>query len=93
MRLGARVQAAVACGINSKCLWRSYKTPGITQALADEHLKTAGLVSLRDGWIRSALRGAGCRVLWELRGSNPQATRRLTIFNFRNLFSPQHLVL
>lgn len=52
IRLGVRVQAAVACGITSKGPWRSSKTPGINQALSDEYLKKAGLVSLRDGWIK-----------------------------------------
>jgi len=52
MRLGVHVQAAVACGITSKGPWRSSKTPGINQALSNELLKKAGLVSLRDGWIK-----------------------------------------
>jgi len=51
MRLGVHVQAAVACGITSKGPWRSSKTPGINQALSNEFLKKAGLVTLRDGWI------------------------------------------
>ena len=51
MRLGVRVQAAVACGLTSKGPWRSAKTPGINQALSNDFLKKAGLVSLRDGWI------------------------------------------
>ncbi|KGK41366.1 hypothetical protein LH51_15485 [Nitrincola sp. A-D6] len=52
MKLGVQVQAAVACGIISKGPWRSAKTPGINQALSNERLKKAGLVSLRDGWIK-----------------------------------------
>lgn len=52
MRLGVHVQAAVACGITSKGPWRSSKTPGINQALSNEFLKKAGLVTLRDGWIK-----------------------------------------
>lgn len=52
MKLGVHVQAAVACGITSKGPWRSAKTPGINQALNDDFLKKAGLVSLRDGWIK-----------------------------------------
>lgn len=52
MRLGVRVQAAVACGITSKGPWRSSKTPGINQALSNAYLKTEGLYSLRDGWIK-----------------------------------------
>jgi RNA-directed DNA polymerase len=32
MKLGVRVQSAVACGITSKGPWRSSKTPGIQQA-------------------------------------------------------------
>jgi RNA-directed DNA polymerase len=51
MRLGVRVQAAVACGITSKGPWRSAKTPGINQALSLDYLKSEGLYSLRDGWI------------------------------------------
>ena len=52
MKLGVHVQAAVACGITSKGPWRSSKTPGIQQALSNDYLKTEGLVSLRDGWIK-----------------------------------------
>ncbi len=52
MRLGVHVQAAVACGITSKGPWRSAKTPGINQALSLDYLKSQGLYSLRDGWIK-----------------------------------------
>ena len=52
MKLGVHVQAAVACGITSKGPWRSSKTPGINQALSNDHLKAEGLASLRDGWIK-----------------------------------------
>ncbi len=52
MKLGVRVQSAVACGITSKGPWRSSKTPGIQQALSNAYLKSEGLVSLRDGWIK-----------------------------------------
>jgi len=52
MRLGVRVQVAVGCGITSKGPWRSSKTPGINQALSNAYLKTEGLYSLRDGWIK-----------------------------------------
>ena len=52
MRLGAHVQAAVACGITSKGPWRSARTPGINQALSLKYLKSEGLYSLRDGWIK-----------------------------------------
>ncbi len=52
MRLGVHIQAAVACGITSKGPWRSAKTPGINQALSLDYLKSEGLFSLRDGWIK-----------------------------------------
>ncbi len=52
MKLGVRVQSAVACGITSKGPLRSSKTPGIQQALSNAYLKSEGLVSLRDGWIK-----------------------------------------
>jgi RNA-directed DNA polymerase len=45
------VQAAVACGINSKGPWRIAKTLGINQALSLDYLKSEELYSLRDGWI------------------------------------------
>ena len=32
--------------------WRSAKTPGINQALSLKYLKSEGLYSLRDGWIK-----------------------------------------
>ncbi len=53
MKLGVRVQSAVACGITSKGPWRSSKTPGIQQALSNAYLKYQGLYALRDGWIKS----------------------------------------
>jgi RNA-directed DNA polymerase len=52
MRLGVRVQSAVACGVTSKGPWRSSKAPGINQALSNAYLKSEGLVSLRDGRIK-----------------------------------------
>jgi RNA-directed DNA polymerase len=52
MRLGVHVQSAVACGITSKGPWRSSKTPGIHQALSNAYVKSQGLYSLRDGWIK-----------------------------------------
>lgn len=52
LKLGVPIQSAVGCGITSKGPWRSSKTPGINQALNDAFLKKAGLVSLRDGWIK-----------------------------------------
>jgi RNA-directed DNA polymerase len=52
IKLGVRVQSAVACGITSKGPWRSSKTPGIQQALSNAYLKSQGLYALRDGWIR-----------------------------------------
>ncbi len=52
MRLGVRVQSAVACGITSKGPWRSSKTPGINQALSNAYSKRQGLYELRDGWIK-----------------------------------------
>lgn len=52
MKLGVRVQSAVACGISSKGPWRSSKTPGIQQALSNAYLKSQGLYALRDGWIK-----------------------------------------
>lgn len=52
MKLGVKVQAAVACGITSKGPWRSSKTPGINQALSNAYLKAEGLYALRDGWIK-----------------------------------------
>ncbi len=52
LKLGVPIKSAVGCGITSKGPWRSSKTPGINQALNDAFLKKAGLVSLRDGWIK-----------------------------------------
>ncbi|WP_372741768.1 hypothetical protein [Neptunomonas sp.] len=46
MKLGIRIQAAVACGITSKGPWRSSKTPG--------------LYALRDGWVIIILSETPC---------------------------------
>ena len=52
LKLGAHLSSAVACGTTSKGPWRSSKTPGIQQALSNDYLKSQGLYSLRDGWIK-----------------------------------------
>ncbi|ARU57989.1 hypothetical protein OLMES_3970 [Oleiphilus messinensis] len=52
MRQSVHVQSAVACVITSKGPWLSAKTPGINQVLSLEYLKSEGLYSLRDGWIK-----------------------------------------
>jgi len=52
LKRGVAIQAAVACGLTSKGPWRSSKTPGIQQALSNDFLKSEGLISLRDGWIK-----------------------------------------
>lgn len=53
LKRGVAVQPAVACGITSKGPWRSSKTPGIQQALGNDYLKSEGLFTLRDGWIKA----------------------------------------
>jgi len=52
MKLGVGTKWAVTCGITRKGPWRSSKTPGIQQALSNDYLKSEGLYSLRDGWIK-----------------------------------------
>lgn len=52
IRRGVSIMSAVACGITSKGPWRSSKTPGIQQALSNAYLKSEGLFSLREGWIK-----------------------------------------
>jgi RNA-directed DNA polymerase len=52
IKRGVGIQTAVACGLTSKGPWRSSKTPGIQQALSNAYLKSQGLYSLRDGWIK-----------------------------------------
>ena len=50
--LGVDIRTAIGCGLISKGPWRSSKTPGINQALSNAYLKSQGLYSLRDGWIK-----------------------------------------
>lgn len=52
MKRGVGTQWAVTCGMTRKGPWRSSKTPGIQQALSNDYLKSEGLFSLRDGWIK-----------------------------------------
>ena len=52
IKQGVSEQLAVTCGISSKGPWRSAKTQGIQQALSNAYLKSEGLYSLRDGWIK-----------------------------------------
>ena len=49
---GVAIRTAVGCGLTNKGPWRSSKTPGINQALSNAYLKSQGLYSLRDGWIK-----------------------------------------
>lgn len=52
LKRGVAFRWAVTCGSTGKGPWRSAKTPGIQQALSNDYLKSEGLVSLRDGWIK-----------------------------------------
>jgi len=52
LKRGAEIRWAVTCGMTRKGPWRSSKTPGIQQALSNDYLKSEGLFSLRDGWIK-----------------------------------------
>ena len=52
MKLGVRVQSAVACGITSKGPWRSSKNSRNTAGIIHVYLKYQGLYALRDGWIK-----------------------------------------
>ena len=52
MLMVIHVHAAVACGITSKGSWHISKTQGINQALSNTYLKSQGLYTLRDGWIK-----------------------------------------
>ena len=52
IKRGCSIKVAVVCGLTSKGPWRSSKTPGIQQALSNAFLKSQGLYSLRDGWIK-----------------------------------------
>jgi len=52
LKLGVPLALAVSCGATRKGVWRSAKTKGINLALSNEYLAKAGLVSLRDIWIK-----------------------------------------
>lgn len=52
MKRGVGTQWAVTCAMTRKGAWRSSKTPGIQQALSNDYLKSEGLFSLRDGWVK-----------------------------------------
>ncbi|MHA6965654.1 group II intron maturase-specific domain-containing protein [Zobellella denitrificans] len=58
MKLGVRVQSAVACGITSKGPWRSSKTPGIQQGGSTLYCKfnqrIIGPDNRRSNWLASA---------------------------------------
>ena len=73
MKLGVHVQAAVACGITSTGPWRRVKTPGINQALSLDILKSEGLFSLRDGWIKLHYPEGVKRPVWRRRGPRRHA--------------------
>ncbi|MEH6595855.1 MAG: group II intron reverse transcriptase/maturase [Colwellia polaris] len=52
LKRGVPLALAVSCGATRKGVWRSAKTKGINLALSNEYLAKAGLVSLRDIWIK-----------------------------------------
>ncbi|MCI2284116.1 Retron-type RNA-directed DNA polymerase [Colwellia sp. MSW7] len=52
IKTGVPLALAISCGATRKGVWRSAKTKGINQALSNEYLANAGLVSLRDIWIK-----------------------------------------
>jgi RNA-directed DNA polymerase len=52
LRLGVEESLAVTCGSTGKGPWHSSKTEGIQKALTNDFLKSEGLYSLRDGWIK-----------------------------------------
>jgi RNA-directed DNA polymerase len=49
---GVPLTLAVSCGATRKGVWRSAKTKGINQALSNTYLANAGLLPLRDIWIK-----------------------------------------
>ena len=52
LQRGVPLTLAVSCGATRKGVWRSAKTKGINQALSNTYLANAGLVSLRELWIK-----------------------------------------
>ena len=52
LKRGVQLALALSCGSTRKGVWRSAKTKGINLALSNEYLANAGLVSLRDIWIK-----------------------------------------
>jgi RNA-directed DNA polymerase len=52
LKRGVPLALAVSCGATRKGVWRSAKTKGINQALSNEYLANAGLLSLRDIWVK-----------------------------------------
>ena len=52
LKRGVPLALALSCGATRKGVWRSAKTKGINLALSNEYLAKAGLVSLRDIWIK-----------------------------------------
>ena len=52
LQRGVPLTLAVSCGATRKGPWRSAKTKGINQALSNTYLANAGLLSLRDIWIK-----------------------------------------
>ncbi|MDO6487121.1 Retron-type RNA-directed DNA polymerase [Colwellia sp. 6_MG-2023] len=52
LKRGVPLALAVSCGSTRKGVWRSAKTKGINQALRNEYLANAGLLSLRNIWVK-----------------------------------------
>jgi RNA-directed DNA polymerase len=53
LKRGVSLALAVSGGATRKGVWRSAKTKGINQALSNEYLANAGLLSLRDIWVKT----------------------------------------
>jgi len=52
IKLGVEESLAATCGSTGKDPWHSSKTEGIQKTLTNEFLKSEGLYSLPDGWIK-----------------------------------------
>jgi hypothetical protein len=48
-----KIALVVSCGSTRKGVWRSAKTKGINQALSNQYLTNAGLLSLRGIWVKN----------------------------------------
>ena len=53
LKLGVSLRAAIITGVSSKSYWHLARTPATQQGMSNAWLKTQGLISIREQWMKA----------------------------------------